>query len=102
MVATDTFMRSTMTQADADTLYPAIRIGPTWQKDENGYWLTPKFTLGYQVIEWITENLLSPDGSGEPFVLTFEQMRFVLWLYAVDELGRFSYRNVVLQRLKGW
>lgn len=31
-----------------------------------------------------------------------EQLRFLLWWYAVDEQGRFVYRKGVLQRLKGW
>jgi hypothetical protein len=33
---------------------------------------------------------------------TLEQLRFVLWWYAVDESGEFVYRTGVLQRLKGW
>jgi phage terminase large subunit-like protein len=31
-----------------------------------------------------------------------EQLRFLLWWYAVDGQGRFVYRKGVLQRLKGW
>jgi hypothetical protein len=91
---------------------PAI-LGPTWDKDPTwdgprdpqGY-ILPKFTLGYQAIKWIQENLLA-DETDEydkplPFKLTPEQARFILWFYAIDETGRFVYREVVLQRLKGW
>lgn len=35
-------------------------------------------------------------------MFTPEQFRFVLWFYAVDENGRFLYRDLTLQRLKGW
>jgi hypothetical protein len=38
----------------------------------------------------------------ETFIPTDEQARFLLWWYAVDDNGRFSYRNGVLRRMKGW
>lgn len=41
------------------------------------------------------------DGT-KPWKFTDEQLRFVLWWYAVDENGDFIYRTGVLQRLKGW
>lgn len=61
-------------------------------------------SLGYGVIRWIETTLLQPDGehAGEPYRLTREQKSFVLWLYAVDGLGRFLYRRAVLRRAKGW
>src|SRR5699024_12128674 len=31
-----------------------------------------------------------------------EQLRFILWYYALNEDGEFIYRRAVLQRLKGW
>ena len=64
----------------------------------------PTYTIGWDVLKWISTNLIQPDGdnAGEPFVLTAEQARFVLWLYAVDETGRFLHRRAVLQRPKGW
>lgn len=88
-------------QERVDAMYPAQKIGPTWQVVDDR-WLVPEYTLGFGVIEWISENLLSPDGSGEPFSLTFEQMRFIMWLYAIDRNGKFLYANSVLQRCKGW
>lgn len=61
-------------------------------------------TLGYGIADWIEGYLLQPDGdtAGEPFVLTDEQLRFLLWYYAVDDRGRFLYRRAVLRRAKGW
>jgi hypothetical protein len=94
-------------------------MGPTWDRnpdwdgprDPQGY-ILPKLTLGYQVIKWIQDNLLDDESDDEneiPFKLTPEQARFILWFYALDEgdeyreaTGRFKYREVVLQRLKGW
>ena len=81
--------------------YPPSRIGPTWQF-EDGQWLLPEYTLGWEIVAWIETELESPDGTGDPFVLTPEQTRFVLWYYAIDERGNFIYRHGVLQRLKGW
>lgn len=61
-------------------------------------------TLGWGVADFIEGYLLQPDGdlAGEPFRLTDEQLRFLLWFYAVDERGRFIYRRAVLRRAKGW
>lgn len=91
-----------------------VRLGPTWA--ENPDWrpgdppglryALPEFSLGWQVLQWIRDNLLGeePDEHGDPlpFTPTFEQARFILWFYAIDRFGRFLYRDVVLQRLKGW
>ncbi len=95
-------------------------IGPTWNRDPswtgprdpNGY-ILPELTLGWQAIKWIHDNLLADETDENdkplPFRLTAEQMRFILWFYALDEgdeyrepTGRFKYREYVLQRLKGW
>lgn len=61
-------------------------------------------TLGFSVLEWMEASLVQPDGptAGDPFSLTREQINFVLWLYALDESGRFTYRRGVLRRAKGW
>lgn len=61
-------------------------------------------TLGWGIADFIEGYLLQPDGdlAGEPFRLTDEQLRFILWFYAVDEDGRFLYRRGVLRRAKGW
>lgn len=75
-------------------------IGPTWQVDEDGNWLLPERTLGWEIAGWTYEYLAAEDGG--PWNFTDEQLRFILWWYAVDESGRFVYRTGVLQRMKGW
>ena len=77
-----------------------VYLGPTWATDDDGDFLMPEFTLGWQVIHWVERNLLNDEG--QPFQLTDEQKRLLLWWYAVDERGRFVYRKGILQRLKGW
>jgi hypothetical protein len=77
-------------------------------RDPEGY-ILPELTLGWQALHWAEENLLSddidpedPDGNRRlPWSFTAEQMRFMLWFYAIDEYGRFLYREVIFQRLKG-
>lgn len=80
---------------------------PDWDGTEGtSRYLLPRYTLGWQILKWIPENLLSDEfddnGLPLPFVPTPEQSRFILWMYAIDETGRFLYREIVLQRLKGW
>lgn len=75
-------------------------IGPCWLKDDSGNWILPVRTLGWQVIAWAADNLLNDEGG--PWSFTLEQARLVLWFYAVDENGRFLYREGVVQRMKGW
>lgn len=82
-----------------------IFIGPTWMRDEEGHWKLPERTLGWQIAMWTAQYLNSLDPNapeGAHFEFTLEQLRFVLWWYAVDEEGRFIYRTGVLQRMKGW
>lgn len=74
-------------------------VGPTWQRDENGLWVLPERTLGWEVLGWCGTNL---QHQGEPWRFTDEQARFVLWWYELDEAGRFVWRDAILQRLKGW
>lgn len=80
--------------------YAPVCIGPTWRRDAAGGWLLPERTLGWEIAGWCAEYLNSPDGSG-PWVFTLEQLRFVLWWYAIDEHGEFVHRTGVMQRLKG-
>jgi phage terminase large subunit-like protein len=81
-----------------------VAIGPTWQRNGDGKWLLPKHTLGWQVLGWTADYLLQPDGpkAGEAWKFTAEQMRFILWWYAIDDQGRFIYRYGMLRRMKGW
>lgn len=77
-----------------------VYIGPTWARDTDGAWMLPSRTLGWQIAAWTADYLLAEDGG--PWKFTLEQLRFVLWWYAVDDTGRFVYRKGVLQRMKGW
>lgn len=92
---------ATLSEADLRALEP-VKIGPTWQRnpDHPSGWLLPELTLGWHIVMWQAENLQLPDG--RPWRYTPEQLRFILWWYAVDSSGDFVYRDGVLQRLKGW
>lgn len=79
------------------------KIGPVWQTDEEGNFILPERTLGWHAIQWILEHL-SNGKSGKdkaPFILTPEQGRFILWWYAIDHNGNFTYSEGQFQRLKG-
>lgn len=84
----------------AAKLFPPVKIGPSWAIGEDGHWILPEHTLGWQILGWIAEWLT--DAEGEPWEATGEQARWLLHFYALDDRGRFKYRNAVLQRLKGW
>lgn len=79
-------------------------VGPTWERGEDGKFILPKYTLGWDVINWLYKYVLTPGGphAGKPFMPTYEQARFIVWWYAVDENGRFIYREGILRRMKGW
>jgi hypothetical protein len=74
-------------------------LGPTWAT-AGGRWVLPDATLGWDVLGWCGTEL--QHRRDEPWRFTLEQARFVLWWYAVDEAGRWLFRDGVLQRLKGW
>jgi len=61
-------------------------------------------TLGYAVIDWITENLAAPDrGEYEPFVPYLEQEDFILRFYEINpRTGKRRFRRGVLSRPRGW
>ncbi|MEU2854151.1 terminase [Streptomyces syringium] len=89
----------TLAPEEIDALEPTF-LGPTWAREPDGSWKLPEHTLGWQIAGWCAEYLKAEDGG--PWRFTSEQLRWVLWWYAVDENGRFIYRKGVLQRLKGW
>ncbi len=64
----------------------------------------PELTLGDGVLAWCDDYVRQPDGpdAGTRWQFTDEQVRFVLWWYAVDERGRFLFTRGVLRRAKGW
>lgn len=76
-------------------------IGPTWQRDENGLFVLPEFTLGWQALSWTATYL--QHSLGKPWRYTNEQARLTLWWYALEPVtGQFIWRDGVVQRLKGW
>lgn len=86
---------------DPDTFEP-FTMGPTWQRTEAGKWHLPKYTLGWQIAGWCAEYLRGMNSERDPWRFTPEQLRWLLWWYAVDDDGRFIYQTGTLQRLKGW
>jgi hypothetical protein len=98
------------------SLGPTWAINPAWTPGSSTFkYILPERTLGWQIQAWVEGipelgvpgNINSLDDTDEwgqplPFRFTGEQLRFVLWMYAVDEHGRFIFRDIVLQRLKGW
>lgn len=83
--------------------YALEHYGPVWERNADGSWVLPERTLGWQIALWCSD-YLNPLGSDQDvFAFTLEQLRFVLWLYAVDESGGWVYpRRATLQRIKGW
>ncbi|WP_327587925.1 terminase large subunit [Nonomuraea sp. NBC_00507] len=55
-------------------------------------------------MRWAETYIVQPDGpdAGEPWRFTREQQRFLLWLYAIDDEGRWLYSTAALRRAKGW
>jgi hypothetical protein len=97
-------MAPALTAEEIDALPPTF-IGPTWERGMFGEWKLPEHTLGWQIAGWCSENLnsVAEDAQeGDRWNFTDEQLRFVLWWYAIDEFGRFIYRKGCLQRMKGW
>src|SRR5207302_11377944 len=76
-----------------------LAIGPVWQM-EDGKWVLPARTLGWEILGWTAKYIRQPDGpkAEEPWRYTPEQARLVLWWYAIDAGGRFPYRYGVLRR----
>lgn len=76
-------------------------IGKVWERHPlTGKFILPEKTLGYQIVTWCEQNLKGPGGGAWSF--TPEQYRIVLWWYAVDDRGRWLFRDGILQRIKGW
>ncbi|MFK0231225.1 hypothetical protein ACIQUL_36275 [Streptomyces sp. NPDC090303] len=60
--------------------------------------------MGYEVIRWCSKYIVQPDGdrAGESWKFTKEQLRFVLWFYAIKPDGTWRYSAGTLRRAKGW
>lgn len=61
-------------------------------------------TLGYECLDWLTENLARPElDEYEPFVPTREQAEFMLRFYELDPItGKRKIRRGVISRPRGW
>lgn len=101
---------------------PPHVVGPSWQRQLDGEWYLPERTLGWGVLAWLSEYVNTPGGHDDPvrlrflielgeaginftenmFIPTDEQVRLILWWYAVDQYGNYIYREGVIRRLKGW
>lgn len=101
---------------------PPHIVGPSWRRTIDGAWYLPEHTLGWGVLAWMSEYVNTPGGHDDPqrlkmliemseagipvnenmFLPTDEQVRLLLWWYAVDETGQYIYREGVIRRLKGW
>jgi hypothetical protein len=83
-------------------------VGPIW-RTEDGAWLMPEHTIGWDVIGWCAEYLRGAGGD-DGWIFTPEQARMVLWWYAVnptdldedDSEDIWRYRDGVIQKVKGW
>jgi hypothetical protein len=74
-------------------------LGPTWVRGPDGRFVLPELSLGWHVVAWAGRWL--QHANGRPWRYTGEQFRWLLWWMAVDETGRFLFRDGVFQRLKG-
>jgi hypothetical protein len=70
-------------------------------------WRGPQFegelpTLGYEILEALSEVLPSPADVDAPLIFTDEQARIVLRWYTIGKAGQFIYRRGCLEMAKGW
>lgn len=63
----------------------------------------PEYTLGYAIAEWCYKYLKHTNGirAGKPWLFTHDQMRFILWFYAIDEDGRWLFHKAARRLAKG-
>ncbi|MGC4886683.1 hypothetical protein [Micromonospora sp. DT227] len=71
-----------------------------WKPTEPG----ERPTLGWLVLEWLTENISTPDRADyEPYLPTAEQAEFILRFYELDpRTGKRRIRRGVICRPRGW
>lgn len=63
----------------------------------------PDLTLGWEAISWAEGILIQPNGprAGRRLRFTRDQLRFLLWFYAVDPEGRWLYNHAARRLAKG-
>lgn len=80
--------------------FEPIYLGPVFKRDAFGQFILPEHTLGLAAIEHALRWLRA--ANGDPgWRFTPEQARFVMWFYAIDERGKWIYRDAVIQLIKG-
>lgn len=79
--------------------YEPIRIGPSWDWNEQRGWNLPEHTLGWEMLGWTGYWL--KDGTGQPWQWTMEQSRMLLWYWSLSDVGRVLHMTQTWQRLKG-
>jgi hypothetical protein len=60
-------------------------------------------TLGWGLLAWALTRFIQPDGprAGQPLRPTDRQTRFLLYMYEIDDEGRFTHRHLVRRLSKG-
>lgn len=75
-----------------------------WTQDDRGGWVwaEPRWTLGWQVMDWAEANFKVPGGkfAGEPLRFTGWQAMFLADWYAVDGSGRWVYDRGLVRLAK--
>lgn len=66
--------------------------------------MAPIRTLGYEVGDWIEDNLVIPDGEklGQPYILTPEMWRFLIRYYQLNDNNQLRYYGGQLMRPQKW
>lgn len=75
-----------------------------WTRDEHGVWTwrEPRWTLGWQVMDWAEAHFKVPGGkyAGEPLRFTGWQAMFFADWYSLDERGRWAYGRGLVRLAK--
>ena len=90
-----------MTTATPSVVEP-VHLGPTWERDDDhpSGWHLPRLTLGWSILRWQATRLQHADG--RPWRYSPEQLRLFLWWYSLESSLRLTFRDGVIQRIKGW
>ena len=75
-----------------------------WRQDDGGAWVwsEPRWSLGWQVMDWAEANFKVPGGAfaGESLVFTGWQAMFLADWYAVDQRGRWEWDRGLVRAAK--
>lgn len=86
-----------------DSEPPTSRLStlPEWPWDP--FDTSAPMTLGWEAIRWAEAILIQPNGprAKRPFRFTRDQMRFLLWWYAMDDEGQWLFNHGARRLAKG-